>query len=93
MPRLALLGLFPTQIVQTPKQIVILYEYMSVFRVIPLNAAHPDDLLPGYMGNSVGHWEGDTLVVDVIGPTTRPGWRESGHSTRMPFTWSSVIRV
>jgi len=40
---------------------------MSVFRVIPLNAAHPDDLLPGYMGNSVGHWEGDTLVVDVIG--------------------------
>jgi hypothetical protein len=67
VPRLALLGLFPTQIVQTPKQIVILYEYMSVFRVIPLNAAHPDDLLPSYMGNSVGHWEGDTLVVDVTG--------------------------
>jgi hypothetical protein len=67
VPRLTLLGLFPTQIVQTPKQIVILYEYMSVFRLIPLNAAHPDDLLPSYMGNSVGHWEGDTLVVDVIG--------------------------
>jgi hypothetical protein len=67
VPRLALLGLFPAQIVQTPKQVVILYEYMSVFRVIPLNATHPDDLLPSYMGNSVGHWEGDTLVVDVIG--------------------------
>jgi hypothetical protein len=67
VPRQALLGLFPTQIVQTPNQIVILYEYMSVFRVIPLDAAHPDDLLPSYMGNSVGHWEGDTLVVDVIG--------------------------
>jgi hypothetical protein len=67
VPRLTLLGLFPIQIVQTPAQIVILYEYMSVFRVIPLNASHPDDLLPSYMGNSVGHWEGDTLVVDVTG--------------------------
>ena len=67
LPRTAMLGLFPTQIIQTPKQIVILYEYMNVFRVIPLNAKHPDDLIPSYMGGSVGHWEGDTLVVDVIG--------------------------
>ena len=67
LPRTVMLGLFPQQIVQTPKQIVMLYEYMSVFRVIPLNAKHPDDLIPSYMGNSVGHWEGDTLVVDVTG--------------------------
>ena len=32
-----------------------------------MNAKHPDDLLPSYMGDSVWHWEGDTLVVDVIG--------------------------
>ena len=67
LPRTVTLGLFPQQIIQTPKQIVILYEYMSVFRVIPLNAKHPDDLIPAYMGNSVAHWEGDTLVVDVVG--------------------------
>jgi hypothetical protein len=67
LPRTVMLGLFPQQIVQTPKQIVMLYEYMNVFRVIPLNAKHPDDLIPSYMGNSVGHWEGDTLVVDVTG--------------------------
>jgi hypothetical protein len=67
IPRTIMLGLFPQQIVQTPTQIVMLYEYMNVFRVIPLNAKHPDDLLPSYMGNSVGHFEGDTLVVDVIG--------------------------
>ena len=67
IPRIALVGLFPLQIVQTEKQIVILYEYMSLYRVIPLNVEHPDDVVPGYMGDSVGRWEGDTLVVDVIG--------------------------
>jgi len=67
IPRIVMLGLFPQQIIQTPQQVVMLYEYMNVFRVIPLNAKHPDDLIPAYMGNSVGHWEGDTLVVDVIG--------------------------
>ena len=40
---------------------------MNTFRVIALNARHADDLLPSYMGDSVGHWEGDTLVVDVTG--------------------------
>ena len=67
VPRSVTIGLFPQQFVQTPKQIVILYEYMNVFRIIPLNATHPDDLVPSYMGDSVGHWEGDTLVVDVTG--------------------------
>jgi hypothetical protein len=67
LPRTVMLGLFPQQIVQTPKQIVILYEYMNVFRVIPLNEKHPDDLLPSYLGNSVARWDGDALVVDVIG--------------------------
>jgi hypothetical protein len=62
-----MLGLFPQQFVQTEKEIVILYEYMSAFRVIPLNATHPDDIIPSYMGNSVARWDGDTLVVDVIG--------------------------
>jgi hypothetical protein len=67
LPRTVMLGLFPQQIVQTSKQVVMLYEYMNVYRVIPLNAKHPDDMIPSYMGNSVGHWEGDTLVVDVTG--------------------------
>jgi hypothetical protein len=73
VPRLALVGLFPIQIVQTPTQVVILHEYMGVFRVIPLNAEHPDDIVPTYMGDSVGHWDGDTLVVDVVGFNDK-GW-------------------
>jgi hypothetical protein len=67
LPRTVMLGLFPQQIVQTPKQIVMLYEYMNVYRVIPLTAKHPDDLLPSYMGNSIGRWDGDTLIVDTVG--------------------------
>jgi hypothetical protein len=67
LPRSVMLGLFPQQFVQTPTQIVILYEYMSTYRVIPLDGEHPDDIIPSYMGNSVAHWDGDTLVVDVIG--------------------------
>lgn len=67
IPRIVMLGLFPQQIIQTPTQVVMIYEYMSVFRVIPLNVPHPDDWLPSYMGNSVGRWEGDTLLVDTIG--------------------------
>jgi hypothetical protein len=67
IPRTSILGLYPTQIVQTPRLIVILYEQAHEHRIIPLNAKHPDDLVPAYMGDSVGHWEGDTLVVDVTG--------------------------
>ena len=67
IPRITIVGLFPFEIVQTPKQIVILYEYMHTFRKIPLNAKHPDDMVPTYMGDSVARWDKDTLVVDVTG--------------------------
>ncbi|MEP6960511.1 MAG: hypothetical protein ABI995_00425 [Acidobacteriota bacterium] len=65
IPRAYSVGLFPVEIAHLPDRLVILYEYMNVFRVIPLNVPHPDDLEPSYMGDSVGHWEDDTLVVDV----------------------------
>lgn len=58
------------QIIQSPGQVVFLYatNVGNFFRVIPTDGrAHRTDLDPSYMGDSVGHWEGDTLVVDVIG--------------------------
>ena len=59
----------PFEIVQTPKKVVFLYESFHAFRIVPIDAAlkHPDDLVPTWMGDSVGRWDGDTLVVDVIG--------------------------
>lgn len=58
---------YPLQIVQKPNLVVILYEAYGIFRIIPLDVPHPPDLDPTWMGNSVGHWEGNTLVVDVTG--------------------------
>jgi len=59
---------YPLQIVQKPGLVVILYEAYHVFRIIPTDGTtHPDDMDPTYMGNSVGHWDGDTLIVDVTG--------------------------
>jgi hypothetical protein len=56
----------PMQIVQGAKGIAILYEEPQAFRYIPIDgSAARTDQDPSYMGESVGHWEGDTLVVDV----------------------------
>ena len=88
IPRVVTLGLFPMQFVQTPKLIVILYEYMNGFRVIPLNAKHPDDIVPTYMGDSVAHWEGDTLVIDMTGFNDKTWLQGTGtfHSEELHIT-------
>jgi hypothetical protein len=59
----------PLEIVQTPKEVVILYESFRAWRRIPINdkLQHPDDLTPTWMGDSVGRWEGDMFVVDAVG--------------------------
>jgi hypothetical protein len=65
-PRTSGVILFPIQFVQTPGQIVIIYEYMNSVRIIPTDGRpHPADAEPTFQGNAVGRWEGDTLVVDV----------------------------
>jgi len=56
------------QIIQGLDKVVIVYEYPGVTRIIPTNgAAHQADLDPTWMGDSIGHWEGDTFVVDTVG--------------------------
>jgi hypothetical protein len=73
---------YPIQIVQTPSLVVILYEAGDMFRVIPTDGRpHPKDLDPTWMGNSVGHWEGDTLVVDVTGVNDKVSVGEYRHTT------------
>jgi hypothetical protein len=59
------------QILEAPGQLIILHQEENHFRLIPLNAAHRNDPDPSYMGDSVGHWDGDTLVVDTVALTTQ----------------------
>lgn len=60
--------LSPLQIIESPqqKQITVLYETFTAFRIINMDREHPAHPKPSYMGNAVGHWDGDTLVIDTI---------------------------
>jgi hypothetical protein len=57
---------FGFQILQPPGSVVLLYEAFHSYRIIPLEARpHIPDAIRLFEGDSRGHWEGDTLVVDV----------------------------
>jgi hypothetical protein len=53
------------EIVQTPDSVVILVEMIHDARIVRMNAAHGPDSVRKWLGDSVGHWDGDTLVVDT----------------------------
>ena len=52
------------QIVQTPDHIMILVEMAHDARIIPMNAQHAA-AYPKWMGDSIGRWEGDTLIIET----------------------------
>jgi len=56
----------PLEIVQLPDRVIMLYEIHHAFRIIPTDGRPPpEDAEPSYLGESSGHWEGDTFVVEV----------------------------
>ena len=66
VPRLMYMP-FPFQIVQTPGYLAMVFEYDRGIRIIYTNGTpHPRGPLNWWLGDSRGHWEGDTLVVDVV---------------------------
>ena len=60
------------EIIQQPHQVTILYSNDGDFRQIRMNQAHPAKVKPSWYGDSVGHYEGDTLVVDTVGVKIGP---------------------
>jgi hypothetical protein len=81
----------PDKIVQTAHEVVFLYEDVSgpFFRIVPLNAkAVRNDASPSYMGDALGHWEGDTLVVQTGNFNDETWLTDDGsfHSTRLRVT-------
>ena len=63
---------FEIDVVQRKDEIDILYVYGHQTRRIRMNAPHPEHVTPSWYGDSVGHFEGNTLVVDTVGIKTGP---------------------
>jgi len=59
-------------LLQQPDKITILYPFDHQFRQVRLNQPHPAHVTPSWYGDSVGHYEGDTLVIDTVGIKVGP---------------------
>jgi hypothetical protein len=68
------------QIVQTPDTVMILTEMVHDARIVRMNAQHLPGTIRKWMGDSVGHWEGDTLVVDTTNFTDKTRFRGSSEN-------------
>jgi hypothetical protein len=60
------------QMLQQPGKITILYPHDHEFRQVRMNQPHPALVTPSWYGDSVGHYEGDTLVIDTVGVKIGP---------------------
>jgi hypothetical protein len=80
VPRIYLIRGEPVEIMQLPGRVVMIFEYDHFVREIFTDGReHPKDLPPTWMGDAVGKWEGDTLVVDTIGFNDKTWLDNDGH--------------
>jgi hypothetical protein len=80
-PGLTRLYLYPFQftILQTPKIVYILYEFTRVWRSIAMDRDHPKDPDTTWLGDSIGRYGSDTLVIDTIGLNDKTWLDRVGH--------------
>jgi hypothetical protein len=70
----------PLQIVQTPGEVIMLFEWDSLrHQIFTDGRAHDTSLGPLWMGDSIGHWEGDTLVTDTVNLNDKTWLDRMGH--------------
>jgi len=88
MPAMMAVAVYPIEVIQTANQVTIVAEaFMQVRRIFLDRPQLPiDEVPPGYFGRSVGHWEGDTLVVDTIGIKNSVQYQRVPHSDQMRIT-------
>jgi len=80
VPRVYLIRAEPVEILQVPGRVVMIFEYDHFVREIYTDGRdHPKDLNPTWMGDAIGKWEGDTLVVDTIGFNDKTWLDNDGH--------------
>src|SRR5580704_14612676 len=68
------------EIVQTPDTVMILVEMVHDVRVIRMGGTHLPSTVRQWLGDSIGHWEGDTLVVDTTNFTNKTRFRGSSEN-------------
>ena len=83
-----MMGMFPMEVFQRPEQINITQEAFTQVRRIYMNQTLPkwDEVDPSFYGQSVGHWEGDTLVMETTGIKEDVRFRWTPHSGAMKVT-------
>ena len=83
------------QIVQTADTVVILVEMVHDARVVRIGGKHLPSTMRKWMGDSIGHWEGDTLVVETTNFTTREGFRGATENAKITerFTRTSADTI
>jgi hypothetical protein len=79
---------YPWRMVVTPTHVFFLYEMYNYRQVFVDGRKHPEDLDPTWYGHSIGHWEGDTLVVDTVGMNDKTWFDNKGypHSEKLHLT-------
>jgi hypothetical protein len=80
-----MVAMFPMEVLQTPGQVTIVQEAYNQVRRVYLNEKQVplEDAEPGYWGHSVGHWQGDTLLIDTVGIKEKVRFRGVPHSDQM----------
>jgi len=97
----------PAKIVQTPTELIFLYAQANQFRVIPIDGRPHDPIKSQdttWYGDAVGKWEGDTMVIDIVGFNDEswlgwPGWLHSNNMhvtekytrTGNTLTWQATV--
>jgi hypothetical protein len=67
------------EFIQEKDRIVILYTQNNQVRHVRLNFSHPRNLKPTPTGDSIAHYEGDTLVIDTVGFNDKSWWDNRGY--------------
>lgn len=90
-PRILLYNAYPSEIVQIPGRVIQFFDYFDAHRIIWTDGrALPKDPDPWYYGHAVGHWDGDTLVVDSVGYDDRSWWTPMAIRTATKWFCKSV---